>query len=438
MTRAGAMRLAAFLLLAILAGAGLPGGISRAKPYYFIDEAKLPFAPLPGATAYWGVNDKAGYRMEVPASWNGSLVLYAHGYAGAGAELRVQMPSLRGHLIASGFAWAASSYRENGYVPGIGAKDTHALGELFSERIGEPDRVYITGHSMGGHITGVAIEQWPNAYVGALPMCGVMGDNELFDYFQDVYLVAETLVHGTAAVPMPSDYATVGRPATIAALGGVAPGFPFTLSPLGEKLKAAIEQLTGGDRPTFDQSWRLQNGGGFAMTVAGTGDGRENLDTVYQFDADPALTAEEQAFNDLIVRVAAEPQYRHPNGLGGMPGSTAVSPPISGKISIPVLSIHTIGELFVPFHMEQIYARRVAEQGRSGLLVSRAIRDGIHCNFTTQEQINAFNDLVNWVENGVKPGGDDILDPASVASPAFGCTYTVGFSALRATMPPCP
>ena len=30
---------------------------------------------------------------------------------------------------------------------------------------------------MGGHITGVAIEQYPNAYDGAMPMCGVMGDN---------------------------------------------------------------------------------------------------------------------------------------------------------------------------------------------------------------------------------------------------------------------
>jgi hypothetical protein len=36
----------------------------------------------------------------------------------------------------------------------------------------------------------------------------------------------------------------------------------------------------------------------------------------------------------------------------------------------------------------------------------------------------AFDDLVNWVVNGVKPAGDDILDPAVVAAPDFGCKFT--------------
>ena len=36
----------------------------------------------------------------------------------------------------------------------------------------------------------------------------------------------------------------------------------------------------------------------------------------------------------------------------------------------------------------------------------------------------AFSDLVNWVENGTKPAGDDVLDPAVVASPDFGCQFT--------------
>jgi hypothetical protein len=41
-----------------------------------------------------------------------------------------------------------------------------------------------------------------------------------------------------------------------------------------------------------------------------------------------------------------------------------------------------------------------------------------------------FADLVNWVSNGVKPAGDDILDPAVVANPNFGCNFTVGPHAL--------
>jgi len=172
--------LVAVVVVTAVAAAGPP-------PAYFVDESKLPFDALLGTTTarYWGVHGGAGYRIEVPANWNGDLVLYGHGFRGTGLELTVDNPRIRQWLVTHGYAWAASSYSKNGYDVKQGVKDTHALGELFNGLVGNPARTYITGHSMGGHITGVAIEQYPYAYVGALPMCGVMGDNELFDYFLD-------------------------------------------------------------------------------------------------------------------------------------------------------------------------------------------------------------------------------------------------------------
>jgi hypothetical protein len=92
--------------------------------------------------------------------------------------------------------------------------------------------------------------------------------------------------------------------------------------------------------------------------------------------------------------------------------------------------MHTLGDLFVPFSMEQIYARRAAAHGAHDLLVTRAIRDVNHCGFNTTEMERGFADLVNWVSNGVKPAGDDILTPAVVANPNFGCNFTVGAHAL--------
>jgi pimeloyl-ACP methyl ester carboxylesterase len=406
---------------------------------WFVDEAALPFTALPGATAYWGSHEGAGYRVEVPDNWNGELVMYAHGFRGSRPDLTVTNPSIRQHLITRNYAWAASSYSVNGYAPGTGAKDTHALLQRFNSLVGRPSRVYIAGHSMGGHVTGIAIEQWPNAFAGALPMCGVMGDSELFDYFQDVYLVGETLIGNTPAVPMPADYGTSGVLALRAALG---PAYPALLNEQGLEFKQAIQNLSGGPRPTFEQGWAgpfSGTGGNFILTQAGTGPGRENLDTVYQFDADPALSDEERAFNELIVRVAADPQYRRVEGLGSIAGlrGEVNSPPISGDIGIPVITLHTLGELFVPFSMEQIYARRVAAHGKAQLLVSRAIRDVNHCGFTTAEQARAFDDLVNWVEHGVRPAGDDVLDAAAVASPNFGCAFTEGASITRSNLPAC-
>ncbi|HUS88142.1 MAG TPA: hypothetical protein VMW91_02035, partial [Desulfosporosinus sp.] len=74
--------------------------------------------------------------------------------------------------------------------------------------------------------------------------------------------------------------------------------------------------------------------------------------------------------------------------------------------------------------MEQIYAQRVAENGASHLLVQRAIRDFGHCAFTADELIAGFVDLVNWVKSGIRPAGDDLLNPAVVADPEFGCNCT--------------
>jgi hypothetical protein len=85
--------------------------------------------------------------------------------------------------------------------------------------------------------------------------------------------------------------------------------------------------------------------------------------------------------------------------------------------------------------MEQIYAREVASNGASDLLVSRAIRDRTHCGFALSEEIAAFDDLVNWVENGVVPAGDPILDPVAVADANFGCQFTL---VTRPGLPACP
>jgi hypothetical protein len=132
--------------------------------------------------------------------------------------------------------------------------------------------------------------------------------------------------------------------------------------------------------------------------------------------------------NATVLRVTQDPQGRHPNGLSNIP-------PILANFGIPVVTIHTIGDLFVPLSMEQIYAQRAKAQGTSNLLVQRAIRDHQHCGFAVAEEEKAFTDLVNWVTNAVKPAGDDILEPAVVAAPTFGCKFSVPG---HAGFPACP
>ncbi len=437
--------LAAFFVLlsiTITSHAGAGGG---PPPRYFVDESKLPFEALPGATAYWGVHTRAGYRIEVPDNWNGDLVVWAHGFRGTGLELTVDNHPLRPLLIALGYAWAASSYSRNDYDITTGVQDTHALTEYFGDLVGEPELVYLTGASMGGHVTAVAIEQYPDTYDAALPICGVLGDYALFDYFLDFNAAAQQLGTGSSQYPVdPLIYPGVTVPAIKAGLEAFPGGWPVVLNADGENLKALTALRSGGFRPNFDEAWFFWNTfpdfatgpGNFLFDLAlgdGTlprspGVGVDNATTVYQFDANPALDPGEQALNDTIVRVAADPQGRTPNGLSQVPV-------VSGDIGIPVLTLHNLGDLFVPVHNEVEYARRVHEQGNSDLLVQRAIRGVLHCDFTPAEFTTAFLDLVVWREFSVKPGGDDFLDPAAVASPDFGCAYTDGPHLLGT---PCP
>ena len=430
MTKQGFVTVSTALLVAVLVASGVAA--AGPPPAYFVDESKLPFDALPNTTTarYWGVHGGAGYRIEVPANWNGDLVLYAHGFRGTGLELTVTNPRIRQWLVTNGYAWGASSFATNGYDVKQGVKDTHDLGQLFNGLVGNPRRVYFTGHSMGGHITGVAIEQYPQAFVGALPMCGVMGDNDLFNYYLDFNLVAEELAGVQAQFPFPANYQTAVVPGVKAALGSP---YPAVLNLQGQKLRGVTQNISGGPRPAFTTSFVVW--GNFLFTVGTTGTGdigvapgnvQDNSTRVYQIDSDPALSTDEIVLNANVLRVTQDPQGRHPNGLSNIP-------PILANFGIPVLSIHTIGDLFVPLSMEQIYARRAAAQGTSNLLVQRAIRDHNHCGFFVPEEEAAFAALVNWVTNGVKPAGDDILTPAIVAAPTFGCQFSVpghpGFAA---------
>lgn len=403
---------------------------------YFVDETKLPFEALDGATAQWGVLGNAGYRIEVPDNWNGDLVLWAHGFRGEGLELTVDNHPLRELLIAQGYAWAASSYSRNDYDVGVGVRDTLALTRYFDQNVGRADNRYITGVSMGGHVTAVLAETAGRVYDGALAACGAIGDYELFDYYLDFNVAAQQIGTGTSAFPVdPAEYVGVTVPSIKANLEAVPGGWPAVLNEDGQDLKNLVELRSGGDRPNFDEGWFFWNsfpdlgtGPGNFLFDLGLGDGTvgwnprvvvDNTDAVYQFDTDPALSDDELAFNDSVVRVAADPRGR----------VTIGNPPVlivEGDPVMPMMTLHNLGDLFVPILNEVVYAAEVEANGASDLLVQRAIRGVGHCDFTPEEFATAFVDLVGWVETGVKPAGDDFLDPAAMADPDFGCAFTIG------------
>ena len=385
-------------------------------------------------TSRWaGVLNGAAYRVEVPPNWNGKLVMYAHGYAGTGAALGVSNPSIRRYLIQNGYAWAASSYSKNYYDVRVGVEDTNALALEFNaiaakngRTLAAPSKIYITGHSMGGHITGAAIEAETAStaihkvkYAGAVPMCGVMGDAELFNQFAAMQVTAQAL----AGVPSyPTDKFAEIEPLVRSTLFTTFPSVPTAQ---GVKYLSVLKNITGGERPLFAQG--IAFGGSFPSAWGtfgsdGTVTGILNknvLDTTaytYVIDGD---TAGSTALNAAAIKLKADPEANRlrRDGLRWVPV-------INGEFKIPVVSIHTLGDLFVPFSMQQVYQKRVAAKGNSGWLVQRAIRGASHCDFTVAEQTEAFDAMIKWERDGIKPAGDDVVTPATVAATTYGCTYT--------------
>ena len=382
---------------------------------------------------YAGVLGGAAYQVEVPANWNGKLVMYAHGYAGTGANLNAGTPSIRRYLIQNGYAWAASSYAKNYYDVRAGVEDTNALALEFSaiaakggRTLATPTKYFITGHSMGGHITAAAIEDEAAAtaihkvkYNGAVPMCGVLGDTELFNQFASMQVTAQALA-GLPAYPT-EKWADISALVT----STLFTTFPSAPTAKGQQYLSVLQNITGGPRPMFDLG--IAFGGSFPSAYGtfgsdGTVTGILNknvLDTTaftYKIDGDPAGST---ALNTAAIKLTAatDANRLRTDGMRWIPKA-------NGEFKIPVVSIHTLGDLFVPFSMEQVYQKRVAAKGNSAFLVQRAIRGVSHCDFTIAEQVTAFDDMIKWEGGGPKPAGDDVVTPATVAASTYGCTFT--------------
>ena len=359
----------------------------------------------PAASLLEGTHEGSDFLIGMPERWNGGLVMFAHGYEGEGVGRgSVRGSPLASHLAARGYAWAASGYRSRGYRPDWFLADTMALRARFIARFGVPRWTILHGQSMGGHVTIASLELHPEVYQGGLIECGIVDGVGLVDWLY-AYTAAADYLSGMRLLDAPN------RQAFSALVNGPwldAVGTPGAYTERGRLFDSVVKHLMGGELPLRREGMRQR----YIMNLNSRDPGPDraqefarHASTAHiRYGIDPGLSVTEDELNRGIRRITPAPGARSRDG-------NPVFAELTGRIRVPLLTIHETGDFRVPFRLQQDYRRRTVAAGTSHLLVQRAVRWAGHCAFDGTVRERAFDDLVGWIERGVVPPGDDVLAP---------------------------
>jgi pimeloyl-ACP methyl ester carboxylesterase len=392
----------------------------------------------------------SNYLIEVPSPWNGTLVLYSHGYSfgppfGAPAPQAAQDvgdPVTHDWLLASGYAIAGSSYATTGWALEQAFQDQIAVLDVFDKsKFGHPTRTIAWGHSLGGMITAGLVQLFPNRFTAALPMCGVVAGgpgtwNQALDSeFAFGKLLAPTVQlvgfssfgdaganFGAATAALDSAQLTAQGRARIALSAALAdvPGWfdPASPEPAANNYAAQeLNQFKWDNNPDFLFGFF----GRFELEQRAHGNFSWNTGVDYRAQlAKSTDRAEVQALyktagldlaKDLDTLNDAPPISAKPSAVDYVTKYIAYN----GDLDMPVLTMHTTGDGLVEVTDEQAYASVVKSAGDNNLLRQVFVHRAGHCTFSPAETIIAFQTLVHRIDTG---RWEDSINPASMNAQA--------------------
>jgi len=385
-------------------------------------------SPAAGPEFLTGSIGAATYTIEVPHPWNGTLFLYSHGYVSPGgtsnAAAAPDGPTGQ-WLLDGGYALAASSYSSSGWAIEDALKDQVALLDHFAAQVGKPKRVIAWGASLGGIITAGLIQQYPDRFAAAVPICGVLAGavaswNTGLDgaYAFKMLLAPHSqlqLVHITnpdsnlllandAMTQVSDTPAGRARIALIAALTGL-PGWFVPTSPepaAADYVAREAAQAQWASRVDFPFEFR--NRAELEKRAGGNPSWNVGIDYAHQLSrsADrPEVVALYRAASldlnaDLRTLNAGATIRPDPAALAYLDRNVS----FDGRIAVPVLTMHTTGDGLVVPEDETAYADLVRRAGDASLLRQVFVHRAGHCAFTSAEIIAAFKVVLNRLETG--------------------------------------
>jgi hypothetical protein len=417
--------------------------------------ASLSIAPVTSADAASGhftgtLVDGSTWVADVPADWNGTLLLYSHGFGITTAQ-DAPSPAVGEALLARGYALAGSSY-----APG----QLWALGSALDDQLrtaaavrgiaGRPRHTIAFGTSMGGLISALLGET--SRVDGALTTCGIVaGGADLNNYQLDAEYALVALLAPDQSIQL-TGYATPdaanatgaqltqivrngqatstgrARIALASALLNQAAWFPGMTRPAsgdfaGQEAQQ-YEWLTAGNALNFVV------GGRYWIELAAGGDSgwTAGVDFAALLHRSSRLSQVRALYRSagMDLRADLATLTRHADIRGdrsALSWMLRTSTP-TGRLRVPELDVHTISDQLVPVEQENQYARRVAVAGRSALLRQAYVERAGHCDFTTAELVAATDTIRQRVATGrwgdTSPAG---LNRAAAALGLDGSAY---------------
>ena len=179
-------------LLAAISSAALVATVVVSAPAHAAAVApqcdgKVPVSSCAGATS-----DGAPFAMQVPANFNGTVILWSHGYRpnvavpagipGYGGYTVKNTPETAGgqqggdftatnYLLSQGYALMGSGFARQGWNLDSTIATNVELIDAFKTKFPTTKKVLAWGNSLGGIATQVLAEKYPNLISAAAPLC---------------------------------------------------------------------------------------------------------------------------------------------------------------------------------------------------------------------------------------------------------------------------